>query len=45
MSIGKCERCEGRAIIRDEHGNWRCVVCSPNKWKWNKKEMKYEKEE
>ncbi len=42
MSIHKCDRCDGRAIIIDAHGNWRCVVCTPKEFKWNKKEMKYE---
>jgi len=42
MTISRCNRCEGRAIIIDEKGDWRCVVCNPRVFKWNKKEMKYE---
>jgi len=45
MSISRCERCDGKAIIIDAEGEWRCVVCTPIKFKWNKKERKYEKEE
>ena len=44
MSISKCDRCDGRAIIIDEHGNWRCVVCSPKDWKWNKETYEYDEE-
>ena len=42
MSISRCEICDGRAIIIDELGEWRCVICSPKKWKWNKETKKYE---
>ena len=42
MTISRCNRCEGRAIIIDYSGDWRCVRCNPKEFKWNKKEMKYE---
>ena len=42
MSISKCDRCDGRAIFIGADGSWRCVVCSPKEWKWNKKTMSYE---
>ena len=42
MSISKCERCDGRAIIIGADGSWRCVICSPKEFKWNKETQKYE---
>jgi len=42
MSISKCDRCDGRAIIIGADGSWRCVVCSPKEFIWNKETQKYE---
>mgnify|MGYP003134335502 FL=1 len=42
MSISRCDRCGGRAIIIGADGSWRCVICSPKEYKWNKEKMKYE---
>ena len=42
MSISRCERCDGRAILIGADGSWRCVICSPKEYKWNKEKMKYE---
>ena len=42
MSISKCERCDGRAIIYGIDGSWRCVICDPKEYTWNKKTMSYE---
>jgi len=45
MSISRCERCDGRAIIIGADGSWRCVICDPKKFKWNRKKMSYEEDE
>jgi len=42
MSISRCDRCGGKAIIHGYDGSWRCVVCTPKDFKWNKKTMSYE---
>ena len=42
MSISRCERCDGRAIVIGADGSWRCVICDPKKYKWNKEMQKYE---
>ena len=42
MSISRCERCDGRAILIGADGSWRCVVCDPKEYTWNKKTMTYE---
>ena len=42
MSISRCERCDGRAILIGADGSWRCVVCDPKEYKWNKEMQKYE---
>ena len=34
--------CGGRAIFIDSDGSWRCCVCNPKEFIWNKKERKYE---
>ena len=42
MSISQCDRCFGRAIVIDGEGIWRCVVCTPKDFKWNKEKRRYE---
>ena len=42
MSISRCERCDGRAILIGADGSWRCVICDPKEYTWNKKTMSYE---
>ena len=42
MSISRCERCDGRAILIGADGSWRCVICDPKKYKWNKETKSYE---
>jgi len=42
MSLTRCERCNGRAIFIGFGGEWRCVICNPKVYKWNKKTMSYE---
>jgi hypothetical protein len=42
MSRLRCDRCQGKAIFIGNDGAWRCVVCNPKEFKWNKKEKKYE---
>ena len=37
-----CDRCDGRAIVIGADGSWRCVICSPKEFKWNKETMRYE---
>ena len=42
MSIHKCDRCNGRAIFIGADGSWRCVICDPKEFQWNRKTMSYE---
>ena len=42
MSIHKCDRCNGRAIFIGADGSWRCVICTPKEFIWNKETLKYE---
>ena len=42
MSISRCERCDGKAIVYGIDGSWRCVICDPKEFTWNKKTMRYE---
>ena len=42
MSISKCDRCGGSAIIHGYDGSWRCVICTPKEFKWNKEKLRYE---
>ena len=42
MSISRCERCDGRAILIGADGSWRCVVCDPKEYTWNKEKRRYE---
>jgi hypothetical protein len=43
MSISQCERCfGGKSIIHGYDGSWRCVICTPKDFKWNKEKLRYE---
>ena len=42
MSRTRCDRCGGRAIFISANGDWRCVICSPKEFQWNKKTRSYE---
>tara|TARA_R100001594_G_C4041285_1_gene263284 strand:+ start:1172 stop:1306 length:135 start_codon:yes stop_codon:yes gene_type:complete len=42
--MGKCLRCGGRAIVHGYDGSWRCVICTPKKFVWDKKKLMYVEE-
>ena len=42
MSRHRCDRCDGRAIVIGADGDWRCVVCNPKEFIWNKEKRRYE---
>ena len=42
MSRTRCDRCGGKAIFIGSDGSWRCVVCNPKEFKWNKDKRTYE---
>jgi len=42
LTRSRCDRCDGRAIVIDAEGKWRCVVCTPKKFTYNEETMNYE---